>query len=270
MDMIGTRLLEEIDAYCDAIPRPSARAEEIGSLVLFVPEHGSWPYHARPRRGARVGAEDVLMARARQRSLGLPETFEWIDELSPSVREAAAGAGLTVENQPLMVLKDAGLPPRHRPPTGIEIRLATAEDDIATVGAVAAVAFSYRGMAAGTAGFDALRQQASERPAELVEFERDRLRGGTTVLAVALEDGVPVATGAHQPLGDVTEVAGVATLPAFRRRGLGAAVTAFLLADAQARGTTTIFLSAGSAEIANLYRSLGFRRIATACVAEPM
>lgn len=269
-DMTSTPLLENIDAYCDAIPRLSARAEEIGSLVLFVPEHGSWPYYARPRRGARVRTEDVLMVRARQRALQLPETFEWIDEVNPSTRDAAVDAGLRVNNHPLMVLMDAGLPPRHRPPAGIEIRLATAEDDIATIGAVGAVAFSYPGTAAAAAGIDALRQQALARPAESVEFERDRLRAGTTVLAVALEEGVPVATGVHQPLGDVTEVVAVATLPSFRRRGLGAAVTAYLLADAQARGTSTIFLSAGSDEIANLYRSLGFRRIGTACAAEPM
>ena len=190
--MTSTSLLEKIDAYCDAIPRPSARAEEIGALVLFVPEHGGWPYYARPRRGARVGTEDVLMVRARQRSLQLPETFEWIDDLDPSMRQAAAGAGLTVNDHPLMVLMDAGVPARQRPPTGIEIRVATADDDIATTGAVAAVAFSYPGTAAEAAGLDALRQQTLARPAELVEFERHRLRAGTTVLAVALQGGVPV------------------------------------------------------------------------------
>jgi predicted GNAT family acetyltransferase len=67
----------------------------------------------------------------------------------------------------------------------------------------------------------------------------------------------------------VTEVAGVATLPAYRRRGLGAAVTAHLVADARRRGSETVFLTAGDEEIARLYASLGFRRIGTSCIAAP-
>jgi predicted GNAT family acetyltransferase len=71
----------------------------------------------------------------------------------------------------------------------------------------------------------------------------------------------------HQPVGDVTEVVGVATLPAFRRRGLGAAVTGLLVADARARGVETVFLTAGDEEIARVYARLGFVRIGTSCIA---
>jgi predicted GNAT family acetyltransferase len=66
----------------------------------------------------------------------------------------------------------------------------------------------------------------------------------------------------------VTEIVGVATLPAARRRGLGAAITAALVADAQQRGVDVIFLSAGSEAVARIYERVGFRRIATACIAE--
>jgi predicted GNAT family acetyltransferase len=65
----------------------------------------------------------------------------------------------------------------------------------------------------------------------------------------------------------VTEVVGVATLPAFRRRGLGGAVTAALVADALAHGAEIVVLSAGSEEIARVYARLGFVRIGTACIA---
>ena len=53
-----------------------------------------------------------------------------------------------------------------------------------------------------------------------------------TVTAVAEPAGGPVAAGAHQPVGAVTEVVGVATLPAVRRQGLGGAVTGALVEDA--------------------------------------
>ncbi len=65
------------------------------------------------------------------------------------------------------------------------------------------------------------------------------MAAGTTALAVASVDGIPVASGSHQPTGGVTEVTGVACLPTFRRRGLGAAVTSALVADALAEGVET-------------------------------
>ena len=82
-------------------------------------------------------------------------------------------------------------------------------------------------------------------------------------------DGIPVATAAHQPLDGVTEIVGVATLPAYRRRGLGAAVTAALVADALERGVETVFLSAADEDVARMYASVGFRRVGTAGVAVP-
>jgi predicted GNAT family acetyltransferase len=61
----------------------------------------------------------------------------------------------------------------------------------------------------------------------------------------------------------------VATLPAFRRRGIAAALTSELVRDAFERGAEVVFLSAGDVSIARVYERAGFRRIATACAAEP-
>ena len=52
--------------------------------------------------------------------------------------------------------------------------------------------------------------------------------------------------------------------PAVRRQGLGGAVTGALVEDALARGATTVFLTAGSEDIARVYGRLGFRRIGSA------
>jgi predicted GNAT family acetyltransferase len=68
---------------------------------------------------------------------------------------------------------------------------------------------------------------------------------------------------------DVAEIAGVATLPAARHRGLASAVTATLAHALRDAGTDLVFLSAGSEEIARVYLRVGFRRIGTACIAEP-
>jgi predicted GNAT family acetyltransferase len=64
-------------------------------------------------------------------------------------------------------------------------------------------------------------------------------------------------------------VVGVATLPTWRRRGLGAAVTAFLVQDAGRRGAEVVFLSAGDDAVARVYERLGFRRVGVHSAAEP-
>ncbi len=90
------------------------------------------------------------------------------------------------------------------------------------------------------------------------------------MVAAAVEDGVVLCAGQHNPVGGVTEIVGVGTLPSARRRGLALAVTAALVADARARGVGTVFLSAGDEDVARIYARLGFRRVATALIAEPV
>jgi GNAT superfamily N-acetyltransferase len=145
------------------------------------------------------------------------------------------------------------------------VRILEADDPaVGPARAVADIAFRAAGTAVGPEG-------AAERDAAVkqtgLDFLRERLRRRLTVMAVSEADGGPVAVGSHQPVGEVTEIVGVATLPAMRRRGLGGAVTGALVADALAHGAGIVFLSAGSDAIARVYGRLGFRRIATACIA---
>ena len=258
-------LLDRIDAYCDAVPRPVTRAEDFGSLVLFVREGEGWPYYARPRRGgAEPTAGDVARVRERQRGLGIPESFEWIADVSPAMRAAAVEAGVPPTDHPLMVHSGGGVTA-----AGLDIRLVDPDEELAELAAVAPLAFANPGTAVGEVGDAELRRLVAVRRPGADAALRERLRSGSAVLAVGYLEGRPVASGMHLPVGDVTEVAGVGTLPAARRQGFGAAVTAALVEDARRRGIETVFLSAGSEEIARLYASLGFERIGTACIAEP-
>jgi GNAT superfamily N-acetyltransferase len=262
-------LLARIEAYYDAVPRAAAAVETLGPFTLFVKQGAGWPYYARPSLGATAfTAADVERVRARQRALGVPEAFEWVAATTPGLEGAAAGAGLAVGTHPLLVLEADGPRPCAAPP-GVELRLAGVDDDLALLGAVAHVAFGAGGTAVGPQGpADLLARAAGRRPEE-VAFERERMRAGRTVMAVALAGGQPVSVGSHQPVGSVSEVVGVGTLPAFRRRGIAASLTAFLAADARRRGVATVFLSAGDDDVARVYGRVGFRRIATACAAEP-
>jgi N-acetylglutamate synthase-like GNAT family acetyltransferase len=259
------RLLAEIETYYDAVPRSSADTEDLGPFTLFV-SRGGWPYYARPRpgySGPPPTAQDVHDVRARQRELSLPETFEWVDDLQPGLAETVERAGLPVQRHPLLSLTDAV---DAAPVAGARVRTVDADDpDLARISATVSLGFATPGTA--TAPVGAADRDAVATAAEGVDRLRERLRSGLTVLAVAEDATGPVAAGSHQPVGGVSEVVGVATLPSARRRGLGALVTAALVADARAAGVHTVFLSAGSDDVARVYARVGFSRVATACIA---
>ncbi len=272
VDEFGT--IERIDAFCDAVPRRRARAEEIGPLVLFVPVGAGWPYYARPRPGhGRAGGpaispDDIRAVRARQRELLIPESFEWIDEAAPHMSAAAPAAGLAVRAHPLMVLSTLTPPPLIEP--GLSVRIVSPDEpDLDRVWAVPAVAFEHPGTATGLAGAIERDKIASGHDEGVVAMLRERLRSGQSVLAAAFDQDGPVGAGSCQPLASVAEITGVGVLPSARRMGLGGAVTAALAADAQRRGVQTVFLAASDDDVARLYTRLGFRRIGTAMIAEP-
>ena len=89
-------LLQRIEAYFDAAPRPSADVEQHGPLTLFV-SRIPWRFYGRPRMG--LAPRDVVARttsralRARQRELGVREALEWVHETTPSLAGAAARRG---------------------------------------------------------------------------------------------------------------------------------------------------------------------------------
>lgn len=291
-----------LERFYDALPRPYARVEEIGGLVLFVREGEGWPYYARPRIGADTpSAADITAVRRRQRELGLPEAFEWVHETSPDLLAVARSAGLEVLLAPLLTLDPAALVP-DLPVTGATIHLldpeaSTYAQDLAASRTVAQLAFgSPHGTTpleeaaalhpenapilpepsvsaalvtevAGPAQRDAALAELSDA---LVQSFRERSASGAyrTAVATSPTEGI-LATGAVMRSGDVAEIAGVATLPAARGRGYASQLTATLAREALKDGVHLIFLSAGDDDVARLYSKVGFRRIGTACIAEP-
>jgi ribosomal protein S18 acetylase RimI-like enzyme len=265
---VGTdaRLLEAIERYCDGVPRSSAEALGHGPFTLFV-SRIPWRFYARPRLGLdlAVTAEDVAAARERQHAEEVPERFEWIAEITPSLAGAAEGAGLVVTRVPLMALEAADWRPAPLP-AGADLRLLEPEDSaLALANAAAEIAFAQPHDAepaepAGPAERNAFAAHGGD-----LGFLRERLAHEVTVMAVAEDEGGPLAVGSHHPLGDVAEITGVGTLPSARRRGLAAAVTSRLVEDARERGAEVVFLSAADETVAAIYRRLGFRAVGTAC-----
>ncbi|MBB5121916.1 acetyltransferase [Streptomyces eurocidicus] len=267
-------LLELLEDYYDAVPRGTARAEDFGPLTLFVREGEGWPYYARPARSWRgpVTAADVRRVRDRQRELGVPESFEWVAETTPALRAAVTEAGLTVCEHPLMALDPAaGTEGTDGLPEGLSVRVVGPGDPaLPSAVAVPNVAFSEPGPAVGGAGPAELAATVRKLSADgSVDRLAARVEAGLTVLAAAVRDGTALCAGQHQPVGDVTELVGIGTLPTARRQGLGLAVTAALVADARSRGVRTVFLSAGDEVTGRVYGRAGFRRVGTALIAGP-
>ncbi|AUG76455.1 acetyltransferase [Kitasatospora sp. MMS16-BH015] len=275
-------LLHRIESYYDAVPRNGARLESFGPLSLFVRVGPGGPYYARPTLDwpTTATATDVAAVRARQRELGAPEAFEWVAETTPGLRAAVEESGLVVHEHPLMVHDpNAATPDLPDLAKGISLAdgskamlriLGPLDAALASALAVPWTAFAEPGTAIGTAGPAELTAQVLARTADgTVTRMAQRIEAGHTVIAAALADGLALCSGQHQPVGHVTEIVGVGTLPSARRRGLAQAVTATLLADARTRGIPTVFLTASDEAVAHIYARLGFRRIATALIAEP-
>ena len=132
------------------------------------------------------------------------------------------------------------------------------------------IGFGHPGTAAGEAGPAERDASAVGQSAVELDFLSDRIRNGLTLPAVAEDEGGVLSGGSHQPVGEVTAIVGVATLPSARRRGLAALVTARLVQDARERGAELVFIEAEDADVARIYGRLGFERAGTACIAEPL
>jgi ribosomal protein S18 acetylase RimI-like enzyme len=89
-----------------------------------------------------------------------------------------------------------------------------------------------------------------------------------TVMA-AFVDGAPVAAGSLllDDQAPMAEIVAVGTVPSHRRQGIGRALTQALVADARARGISTVWLSAADRAVAALYERLGFEQIGTYAMA---
>ncbi len=244
-------LLQTLETYYDAAPRPSARAEEVGPFTLYVnTDPDGFAYYARPRLGldGQVSVDDVRRVLTRQQQLDVPRALEWVHQTTPSLLPAAREAGLRVQESPLLVLDRVAVPDGE-----VRVRVLGPDDaDLPlTLGAVSA----------GFAGSDDVVAKDAGRRSRLI-------RTGLLATAAAYDDeGAVVGGGSYGPRGAVAEIAGVAVVPRARRRGLGAAITAALVADAQDRGVSTVFLSAQDDAVARIYERVGFVRVGTACIA---
>jgi GNAT superfamily N-acetyltransferase len=269
-------LLDRIERYSALAPLAEARVQRVGALEVPIGPV-EWPFPARPVHGreGEVSLADVQTALALQEEAGLPASLEWLGDRCRGLAGIARAAGLAVDEMPLLVADD---PLTVLLPPGVRLYLVGADDPrLALYQRLAALAFATPRPVAVPAGAqrpgvpDVAVDDPGPEHVPATAVLRERVASGRTVMMVAVDDGQPVAIGSHQPVDvdgtEISEVVGVATLPRFRGRGLGAGLTSALVEHAR-QTADLVFLSAGDDDVARVYERAGFARVATSCVAE--
>ena len=263
-------LLDQIERYFTLAPLPDARVHRVGPLdvPLGSPE---WPYPARPRHGleGEVTVDDVRAAVELQEGAGLPASVEWLGERCRGLAGVARSAGLAVDELPLLVSVD---PVEVLLPAEVRLYLVGGDDPaLAEYQLLTQLAFATPGTGAAVRAASAPGPAGGPAAPPPTAVLRERVTSGRTVMMVAVDDGEPVAVGSHQPVDvdgrEVSEIVGVATMPRFRGRGLGAGLTSALVEHAR-QTAELVFLSAGDDDVARVYERIGFARVGTSCLAE--
>ena len=221
-----------------AIPDAWSRAEP-GAVAMVtgvaIPTlNGVWV--ASPEARADVVADLLDQVAA----TGLPHCLQARPGMAEQLQDQAAARDMKPEDHvPLMVLED---------PTDIAAHSAT--DALLIRELPPAEAPAHARLAA--AGFEA--------PAELfLQLMTPSVLAAPGVRCYLGEvEGEPVTTAMGLTLGSYVGIFNVATPPAYRRRGYGAAVTARAVADGVAAGANWAWLQSSGAGY-HVYNRLGFR-----------
>lgn len=182
-------------------------------------------------------------AEARYEGSGLSFGIDLEPSLHGSIREEARRRGLTmIESRPGMSARIADATPAPAP-DGVE--LLRVEEPALLDAIVEVDAAAFGGESAITRLF--LPDAVLDDPAQRVYTAR--------------VDGRLVAAGESTTLDGVVGVFGVATLPEYRRRGIGTALTGFVMADRAAEADLAVLDASDLG--ASVYRRLGFAAMST-------
>lgn len=236
-------MLPAIQAYLRAAGGEGRTVEMAGPFAVLLHPASAMPYasYAIPRAGAEPTPDDVELLLDTFRRAGRTPRLEYLPTLAPAVEAAVASHGFGVEGRlALMACRPEDALPV---PAGHGVTL----EDVDPVGDPAPAEDLVR----------VQHEAFGERPTPS-EVRASVARMGIPAV-LARVDGAPAGGGACLPIRDgTTEVVGIGTLPAFRGRGVAAAVTARLVHRSFAAGAELAVLTPGDEATGRIYARCGF------------
>ena len=219
----------------------------IGPFVCRFNPSWSSPYanYAIPDDHAEPSLADVRALVAEFRRRDRRPRLEFLPGCAPAVEKTLLVAGFEVESRtPIMACQPRNLAAPD-PVPGLEFREPRSDDDLDDLFAIQHRAFEEPGVPEPGAGAGARRIYEN---------------GGIVVLAMFR--GEPAGGGScSAPVDGLTELAGVAVADRFRRRGIGAALSAHLTSRAHRRGYRLVWLEPADEAVERIYASIGYRTI---------
>ncbi|QIJ60779.1 GNAT family N-acetyltransferase [Streptomyces sp. JB150] len=236
----------QVQSFAVANLRRRPVVVETGGFVAgFDPDTDS-PYlnYATPLPGAEPTGRDVAALVAAFRERGLLPRLEFAPEAAPAVEPALRAAGFGTEAvhtylvctaDTLALPRSAGSPRVERPTTDAEYAALDA-----------ALAEAFGGVFAPSA----------EGAARL---RRTQLSGGAVRFVRAPQGGCAGGASCSPPAEGTAELFGVGTRPAYRGRGIAAAVTAALTGAMFAQGARSVWLEYSGEGSRRVYERVGYR-----------
>lgn len=244
--------IERIQAQLRAAVHLSHDAVAVPPFTCFFnpDSDATFANYAIPDAPAGPGVEAALAAvaqcfQARQRR----PRFEYLEAYAPALAAVLEQQGYQCEMRSLLMVctPETLTPPPS--PAGFSVEALTASTPIEVVQDLMTI------QARSFGDPDTPRTTAAEAQQFLARF-------AALQLFLARLNGVAVSVASlTAPYEGIAELAGVATAPAFRRRGFAAALTYAVTQAAFARGVDQVFLTAANAEAGHAYARAGF----TAC-----
>lgn len=245
-------LVERLQSYMRRIAAERYEAVHIPPFTAFFhPFDELVHYNYAIPDGPVRGEVREPLARLREafRRRGRVPRFEYVAELAPTLEGALRAAGFKQEAEARLMVCPRASYVAAPVPEGLTLTVLTPHSPRSELREYCAT--SRQGF------FPEATEEVAE---EEVERLRAELREGLAVLGRV--GGRPVAVGLYSPPREgLSEVAGVATLEAYRGRGLGTALVARVAAEALERGVETLFLSTITEEAGRLYARVGFRTV---------
>ncbi|WP_413809740.1 GNAT family N-acetyltransferase [Streptomyces sp. OE57] len=219
---------------------------EVGGFVAGIDPGTTSPYinYATPLPGARPTARDVMELIGAFRVRGLKPRLEFAPDAAPAVEPALREAGFGVEAT-------------HAYLVCTPERLAVPRGTAAVPVAAPATDEDYRAIDAALAEAFASEFAASEEGA--ARLRRVQEDGGAVRFVRAPDGGCAGGATCSAPAVGTAELAGVGTRPAFRGRGIAAAVTAALTGTMFARGARSVWLEYSGEGSRRVYERVGFQ-----------